>query len=164
MKSNPRKVSLKKSKPTQKNKGGNKVVLTWGKVALMAIVLVSASAIIVSLLSLAVLDPEKRAKIALEQIAKEYYTEYLYPRLIGTKTSPEEALKVYTETGVPKVFLRQMLWYDGAKNQNKAGVFANDYLNCDTNHTGVRFYPEAPYEKEDFRTEYYWSCDRDLSL
>lgn len=154
---------MKSSGSTQR-KHPERIQWTWDKIALIMVVIASTLLIVASLVISIVLDPGRRARVTLERLSSEYYSDYLYSRLIGTNASAEDALKSYSESGIPTIYLRQILWYDGGKNRDRIEVFANERLVCDTNGTSVKFYPEPPYGKNDFRAEYQWSCDKDLNL
>lgn len=144
----------------RRQSGRAKRVWTWEKLVLLVIIAVSTVSVVIAMVVLCSVNPERAANVSLEELASEYYREKLYPSLIGNQASPEAALAEYREGGAPTVYLRQILLYDNGKNRDRRADFMNANYNCDTNHTGVRFFPEPPYGETDFRAEYYWSCEK----
>ena len=100
--------------------------------------------------------PEEQAKKELAKIADDYYVEYVYPQLTeaGQKT---EKLVDYATAGVPMTYLRQLLLYNNGEHQAQAGIFSA--AGCDTNATGVRYYPVEPYGPHDYTASFVWQCD-----
>ena len=133
--------------------------IEWSGWVLIGIVICSVLMIGMSLLTSALyLTPEEEAEAKIQELANDYYTDYLYPRLLGNlDADPREALEEYTELGVPTTYLRQLLHY-GDGSHAKFEVFFNA-VGCDTNTTGVKFYPVEPYGPTDYKTTYYWYCD-----
>ena len=105
-------------------------------------------------------DPKLQAESSLKKVADEYYANYLYPRLMGNNRDPADALAIYVSSGVPTTYLRQLLLYDNAKHNNVAGDFNNNYYKCDTNRTGVRYFPEEPFGPHDYHMDVYWECQK----
>lgn len=134
--------------------------LSWYELMVLGIIGVSGVAIVIAAVVGLNFDPWKTVEKEMNAIVKDYYISYLYPRL--TKDDSAESLEVYQESGIPTTYLRQLLSFDDAKFAKSSTAFSNQYYVCDTNSTGVRYYPYAPYGPEDYRAEYYWSC-RDLT-
>ena len=102
--------------------------------------------------------PEEKAEAELEKIADAYYTEYLYPRLLGNlDNDPKAVLQVYYEIGVPTVYLRQLLHYNNDEYAGSEKYF--ERLECNTNTTGVKFFPVEPYGPRDYTVNYIWECE-----
>ncbi len=140
----------KKSRP--------KYVLGWPEWTLIGIVICSSLLIALALCTGMRKSPQEKAEIELEKLANVYYVEYLYPRLLGNlENNPETMLKVYYEVGVPTTYLRQLLHYNDDEYADLAKVF--DKLGCNTNATGVKFFPQEPYGQRDYTVEYIWQCE-----
>lgn len=131
----------------------------WAEWTLMGIVLSSMMMIAISLCTLLRDSPAERADKELEKIADDYYVEYLYPRLLGGKmdADPTPAMEIYDETGVPTTYLRQLLHYNNGEKADSAEIFAA--VACNTNMTGVRYFPFAPYGPNDYTVTYIWHCE-----
>ena len=146
-----------KRKNSRAAKGGaERRRLTWSEWALMGIVLVAAVVIGLAL-SLQLMDsPAERAQKRLAVIADDYYVEYVYPRLTEAGTQPE-LLAEYADSGVPMTYLRQLLLYNDGEHRDEAEIF--EAAACDTNATGVRYYPVEPYGPHDYTASFVWQCD-----
>lgn len=143
----------KSQKPKRKKLG-------WPEWTLIGMVAVATMAIGVALCTLIGDGPAEKADKELAKLANDYYVEYLYPRLLGSKMNedPAATMKIYDEIGVPTTYLRQLLHYNNDEKIGSAGVFSA--VACDTNMTGVRYYPYAPYGPNDYKIEYIWKCDK----
>ena len=93
----------------------------------------------------------------LQKLAKNYYVEYLYPRLLGDiGVEPGKMLAEYKEKGVATTYLRQLLHYNHDENIEMAPLFQD--AGCDTNTTSVRYYPTEPYGPKNYTVEYNFRC------
>lgn len=135
-----------------------KYELHWPEWTLLAIVGIAVVAVTTATIKGVTYDPDKDAEKELQMLADDYYTLYLYPRLLGKNQSPEKALSIYQENGVPTVYLRQLLQYNNGEHAASAPVFKN--LECNTNVTGVRYYPYAPYGPRDYTVKQLWHCEK----
>ena len=146
-----------KRKNSRAVKGGaERRRLTWSEWAVRGIVLVAAVVIGLAL-SLQRMDaPAARAQKRLAAIADDYYVEYVYPRLTEAGTQPE-LLAEYADSGVPMTYLRQLLLYNDSEHRDEAEIF--EAAACDTNATGVRYYPVEPYGPHDYTASFVWQCD-----
>ncbi len=131
--------------------------LGWSDWALVGIVLVSTVAIVLALCTWLIDTPQEKAEKEMARLSDDYYVEYLYPRLLGMMSEPVENLEKYKTAGVPTTYLRQLLHYDNDKHADLAEVF--EAVQCDTNQTGVRYYPVEPYGPRDYTVKYTWKCD-----
>ncbi len=132
-------------------------VLNWEEWTLLGIVMGSTLMVISALLLQLVDTPTELAEKRLDKIANDYYITYLYPRLLGKlDNDPEEALARYEESGAPATYLRQLLHYNDDKFLHEAQTFSE--IGCNTNATGVRFFPVAPYGPRDYKIKYSWKC------
>lgn len=133
--------------------------MTWREISLLGIIIVSATAIVSSLLISANFHPQLDAERELKKLANDYYIEYLYPRILGIhRNTPEVVLADYIDTGLPSVRLRQMLMYNDHAHADSLKYFSNAHYQCDTNYTYVRYFPVAPYGPRDYTAEYTYSC------
>lgn len=130
--------------------------LQWYELTVLGIIGVSGVAIAIATVIGLNFDPWESVEKEMNAIVKDYYISYLYPRL--TESGTEQSVAAYQDSGFPTTYLRQLLSFDNAKFAKSAVAFSNEYYVCDTNSTGVRYYPYAPYGPEDYRAEYYWSC------
>lgn len=123
---------------------------------LLGIVAVSGVMIIAAFLLKLLPTPSERANAKLTEMANDYYLTYLYPRLMVGGQNLEQAFEKYDARGVPTVYLRQLLHYNDGQYANLRTTF--EEAGCDTNQTGVRYYPKAPYGPHDYDVQYYWEC------
>lgn len=97
---------------------------------------------------------ENITKSKIETLASDYYENYLYKQIVDSKEDPAKILDEYKKIGLSIVYLRQLLRYENDKE-------LENYLlkHCDENKTSVKFYPESPYTKTSYHTDYSYSCD-----
>ncbi len=134
--------------------------MTTEKKILVMILMVATLSVATALSVQAIFDPQRQAERKLDELATEYYSTYLYPRLLGTNQNAEQVLSELEQPGTAMTYLRQILLYNNQAHREDAVYFSNARYSCDTNHTGVRFYPEPPYGPEDFHTEVFWECQK----
>lgn len=142
---------MKKVKKKTKRK------LDWPEWTLLGIVAVSTLTIIGALCTWLIDTPQEKAEKQMASLADDYYTEYLYPRLLGMMTQPVESLAEYAETGAPTTYLRQLLHYNNDSHRELEPVF--EKVACDTNATSVKYYPVEPYGPRDYEVKTTWRCD-----
>lgn len=142
---------MKKVKKKTKRKLG------WPEWTLLGIVAVSTLTIIGALCTWLIDTPQEKAEKQMASLADDYYTEYLYPRLLGMMTQPVESLAEYAETGAPTTYLRQLLHYNNDSHRELEPVF--EKVACDTNATSVKYYPVEPYGPRDYEVKTTWRCD-----
>lgn len=135
----------------------------WYEWALFAVVVVCVLAVGVSLLTLLNKSPQEKAEQELERLAGSYYTEYLYPRLLGGDvTDPAATMQNYADAGVPLVYLRQLLLYNDGENAGSKAIFQNQQISCDTNSTRVHYQPVEPYGPYDYEVDLFLVCEEVL--
>lgn len=94
--------------------------------------------------------PEFLVKHKIQNIADDYYQNYFYDSI------PEkEGLSHYTETGLSRISLRQLLLYSDRKYDDTTNWFKKY---CDLDKTNLKFYPEEPYNRTNYHVEYSYSC------
>ena len=67
--------------------------MAWDKLLLLIIIVMSSFSVLTVVTVDAFFDPRLQAESSLEKIADEYYANYLYPRLLGKRSNPAEALE-----------------------------------------------------------------------
>ena len=149
-------MGKKSTKMSQKSKVKHK--LGWPEWTLIGIVTCSTLLIVLALCTGLLKTPQEKAEAELEKIADAYYTEYLYPRLLGNlDNDPAETLTEYKEIGSPMTFLRQLLHYNNDEYSKSSKYF--ERMGCNTNSTGVKFFPVEPYGPHDYTVTYTWQCE-----
>ena len=149
----------KKFKLAKKHSTHQPIPLTWFERAMLGIIVACMVCITVSLCADAAFDPARDAKTALENLADDYYIEYLYPYVLGKQIdNPSAVLSDYQQVGLPIARLRQLLVYDKTKTGEYIQKISNDYVRCDTNITSIRFFPKEPYGPRDYEVTFMLSC------
>lgn len=133
-----------------------KHVLELEEKLLLGIVIASVVMIVAAFLTRLIPTPSEVADAKLEEMANDYYLTYLYPRLMTADRDLKRAFEKYDAAGVPTVYLRQLLHYNDGQYASERVTFQE--VECDTNQTGVRYYPKAPYGPHDYEVQYYWYC------
>lgn len=123
------------------------------KITLTVIILAILTVIIAVICSLA-FDTERTVKSAISSLSTDYYENYFYENISTGNKDMSKVMAKYTETGFAKVTLRQLLLYNQQNSSRKDLLLKH----CDENNTSVTFYPEPPYSKASYRTEYSYSC------
>lgn len=137
---------------------------TWAEGVMAGIICICALCVGISVFADSEFDPERDATEALEELARDYYIEYLYPNTLGTRINdPASVLSRFVDSGLPVVRLRQLLLYDDEHRIAYAHFFANEYYFCDTNLTTLRYFPFEPYGPRDYTIEYNYSCTSQLN-
>ena len=126
---------------------------------IIGVIIVAIAVVMVGLITSFFCNDERMTQRKIDEMTREYYEDYIYPKLINGAMSKEEINKVmerYVKWGFSPVSLRQLLLYDGRKNMEEGG-FVKNY--CDENETKAKIYPEAPYDKKSYRIEYMYKCE-----
>lgn len=142
-----------KTKKVERKKFG------WPEWALVGIVGAAIFVVTIAVCTIFRDSPAERADKELKKLADDYYVEYLYPRLLGGRVNedPTPAMEIYDDMGVPTTYLRQLLHYNDDEKIESADIFAA--VACNTNSTGVRYFPYAPYGPKDYTVVYIWQCE-----
>ena len=128
------------------------------KKVILFVIIASTIIVCIAIISAILLDPERRVKSNFEKLATNYYENIFYADLITSENysgDPEVALEKYQTTGIAPVTLRQLSLSD--RTDKNLTNFMLEY--CDTNNTTVTFFPEPPYSKTSYHTEYTFSCN-----
>lgn len=137
------------------------LALTWREGTLLSIIGISAVTIAFTLIYSAIFDPSKLSQRELEKLANAYYVEYLYPHALGKYLDePAAIMSEYKDAGLPIVRLRQLLLYNNGQFAASADKFSNQYYECDSNQTFVRYYPVEPYGPRDYTIKYGSVCEK----
>lgn len=91
---------------------------------------------------------------SLDYMAKDYYENYFYEKFLGGREANAEVFEKHIENGFPKVNLRQLLTFDGARN----GARAADFYDCDKKATTVKITPVEPFGRGDYVLETRLDC------
>ena len=104
------------------------------------------------------LSPEHQVKNSFESLARHYYENVFYENMLDSNTysgDPAKALEKYESSGLNPVNLRQLILLD--ENNNIDTDYILKY--CDSEQTTVKYFPESPYSKTSYHTEYSYSCN-----
>ena len=132
---------------------------TIPQIIIFIIITAAMIAVIVSVVCIFLFKPENTVKAKISELSSDYYENYLYQSLDPNSLSSEEfskSMQKYEKTGLTITTLRQILLYDHKKNAKDA-PFLKKY--CDEDSTYIKYYPEYPYSKTSYRTEYTYSCE-----
>lgn len=129
------------------------------KKIILTIIILATLVVALTVIMIAFLNPERQVKSKVESLASNYYENIIYQDLVTSDTFSgdiESALQKYTEKGLPRVNLRQLLL--NTKNVPTADY---DYLtkHCDIEKTFVQFFPESPFASTNYRVDYTYSCN-----
>jgi hypothetical protein len=105
------------------------------------------------------LQPENLTKAKISGLAADYYENYLYENLLNSENfsgDVESTLSEFKDTGLSTISLRQLLLHDRTKN---ASVIEEIKQYCDEEKTTIKFYPEAPYSRTNYHTDYHYVCN-----
>lgn len=126
------------------------------------IIIIFCSAIILlNIVANAYFNPGAVVDREINNLAKEYYEDYLYQNMT-TGLSEEEITKElarYEKSGTGNVYLRQLLLYDSGRREDAASYFNHKGYTCDRNKTYVKYYPEPPFKKENYHFEIKLACE-----
>lgn len=136
-----------------------KQTLTLEKILLLIVTIACILVVLFTMMLQVWFTPKQRAERRLEELAREYYTIYLYPQATESGKKPAEIFANYSDTGMPATHLRQLLLYNNGAHQDELTMFQNDKYYCDTNSTGVKYYPKEPYGPQDYEMEFYYNCE-----
>ena len=120
-------------------------------------IVISAVAVLGSVMFFSYFSPEKLANDALAEIAEDYYENYYYQKLIKSlpkEKSFEDAMAEAEKDGFPKVYLRHLLLFDNGKYEKRAKLFDSKRYDCDKNSVSVQFFPVAPFGPKDYKIVY----------
>ena len=125
----------------------------------IAAIVISIFAVVLSLIIRIFYNPADVAERKFEFLAKDYYENYYYEKFVATAGDDlDAAFERYANYGFAPVRLRQLLLFDGGRNESYEKYFNLTSYKCDTNASSVTYYPEAPFGKTNYRVVYNLSC------
>lgn len=139
----------------------NRLISPIAKRAAGVMVAICISLVIFNAIAVAYFHPQTVVDREITALAEEYYEDYLYQNLIGSRTGDEIAkeLEKYHTTGVSTTYLRQLLLYDSGRRNGASTYFDHDGYTCDRNETYVKFYPDPPYGPKDYHFDIKLVCE-----
>ena len=132
----------------------------FSKRAILTIIIVAAMTVVLALLFNIFTTPERTITKKIEDIAADYYENYLYTSIASSSsinnTKPvTEIIENYAKNGFDSITLHQLLLFDGQRHAD-AAPFLSRY--CDEYETTIHYFPTEPYSQKDYRTEITYSC------
>lgn len=151
-------VKSSKSSKSSKSKSTPHSVFSPRNIILAVIIAVTI-VVCGSFIASIFLKPERLVPQQIEALATNYYENVFYENMLNSDQfsgDAEATLSEYSIRGLAIITLRQLLLQDEAATADVA-----DYLRnyCDENATTVHFYPEPPYTRTAYRTEYNYACN-----
>ncbi len=136
-----------------------KQTLTLEQILLLITTVVCALAVLFAIAVQVWFTPKQIAERRLDALAREYYNVYLYPQFANSDEDLKLAFAKYVDTGMPVTYLRQLLLFNNGAHSDELSIFQNEKFYCNTNSTGVRYYPRMPYGPQDYDVEFYYDCE-----
>ena len=130
----------------------------WVRRLMMGQILLCAVLVIWMAVATLAYDRKAFAEQVLTGMARDYYENYFYDKFAAGRDEEvvKAALAHYAEPGLRVVSLTQLLTYDNRKQ----GEYEHYFEGC-KEATGVFFWPEEPYGREDYRLEVNLVCEDD---
>lgn len=102
--------------------------------------------------------PEDSVKSHIDDLARHYYEDFIYQSVAKANDASgiTTALSEYSEHGLSRTTLRQLLLHDPSTDPNTINLIRKY---CDENKTTVKFYPEPPYHQSSFHFDFTYSCN-----
>lgn len=155
--SNNKKNNFKVLPKTKSTKNKPKLTIIQKiMISTIVILLIAATVMVVFTLTH---RPEDEIKNLISKLSSNYYENYLYANFSQTasfKENPDTIMQKYEKYGFSSITLGQLLLYDNKKNQEHTDFLKS---HCDINKTTIKFYPESPYQKNNYHVDYTYSCD-----
>ena len=139
----------------QKNNSNKKQRKTLAQKTIITIIILAIITVATSVICSLIFNTEYQIKNKISHLASEYYENHFYSNISKSDGNPAEALERYTDTGLAKVSLRQLVLSNPNVSNDEKDFL---YQHCNENSTSVQFFPESPYDKKSYRTEYTYSC------
>lgn len=129
------------------------------KIILTVIILASLSVVAAVICSF-IFAPERVTKSYLSSLASDYYENHFYDKLVESNAGRSDAdfesmMAKNSEKRFINVTLRQLILYDQAATAERAN-YVLKY--CDEELTKVIIYPDPPYDRTSYHTEFTYSC------
>ena len=124
------------------------------------VVIVIAMLIVAAATAIRLFDtPERNVKSKMDSVVSDYYENYFYEKLAkasATNKSFDQAMEKYREPGFARIDFNQLFLYDNKKHNDIAPLITKY---CDAEKSFVIIYPDPPYGKTDYHTQFYYSCE-----
>ena len=150
-----------KSSKIQKNRvsGLFKFSATAARNTTLVIIIIATLVVCASFIASILLKPERLVPQQFEALATNYYENIFYEKMESSNQFSGDAaatLEKHHERGLAVITLRQLLLQNPEATANVA-----DYLRkyCDEDKTTVHFYPDPPYTRTAYHTEYNYACN-----
>lgn len=154
-------AKAQKTKTSQKSKT-SKPKITWRENLFIGLISACAICTIIALIAESAFNPQRDAELTIERLANEYYINYYYPAIIGKNSdNPATILESYNQQGLPIIRLRQLL--NQTAHSEAESHLQNNFYQCDTNKTFVRYYPVAPYGVHNYNFQITYDCKKAVS-
>lgn len=130
------------------------------RVAIVIIIFCSV-VILLNIVASAYFNPKAVVDREIDTIAREYYEDYIYKNIAENHTAEEtkQELARYQKAGTSNIYLRQLLLYDSGRRENASAYFEHKGYTCDRNKTYVKYYPDPPFEKENYHFDVKLVCE-----
>ena len=125
---------------------------------IFSVIIIAIFVVVISAIVLLFANDETRVKSNISKLASDYYENYFYVNLTSSPKFKDldSTMSKYQEHGFAPISLNELLLYGNQKNEDYSD-FLTKY--CDRNQTYIKFYPDSPYTKESYHTEYSYSCN-----
>ena len=145
------------SSTISRSKIHDRKIFTIAKNSILTVIILSTMIIILVLLFMTFSDPERIIKSNIESYATDYYENHLYQEIATTSSSDSiaEIMQKYATIGFSPVPMRQLLVYSN-NDQNEITSIISSY--CDIGDSYIKFFPNPPFGKHDYRIEYHYAC------
>ena len=132
----------------------------FSKRAILTIIIVAAMTVVLALLFNILTTPERTITKKIEDIAADYYENYLYSSIASSSsinnTKPvTEIIGNYAKNGFDAITLHQLLLFDNQRHANAAAILSRY---CDEYETTIHYYPVAPFGQKDYHADITYSC------
>lgn len=122
----------------------------FSKNSILTVIAFATLAVVGFMIFNLIATPEFLVKRKIESIVDDYYQNYFYDSV------PEhDNLSYYTESGLSRLSLRQLLLYSDRKHQDSQDFFSRY---CSLDKTSIKIYPEEPFSRNDYHANYTYSC------
>ena len=145
-----------KSSSLSRAKNRERNVFSISKKLILTVITLSSMIVILAVLFVSFANPEKTIKNKIESMATSYYESYFYPEIVTNNLNNlSDVFEKYTRHGFSAISLRQLLLLNDEEKSTVATELSNY---CDLNDTYIQIFPESPFEKENYRIDYHYSC------
>lgn len=130
-----------------------------GKVVLV-VILLAFFAVIAATISSIFSSPERMVKSRLDSLASDYYEKYYYEHLSNSEhfksgDNLDAIMDKYVKAGFSPVTLRELTLQNPSLSKSEI-EYVLKY--CDEDATRVTIYPESPFKRTSYHTEFTYAC------